>query len=185
MRQGTPAFYSEAAMVRMCKLRKIELGAAVVLTMAALLFVAWAVWAAEPGGIVVEEGWARPTIGEGRMTAAYMTIANSGAEDDVLKGARSPKAKAVELHQTTMTDDGVMQMRPVEDGLPIAAGKTLTLSPGGDHLMIMGLDEALAEGGELPLTLDFATAGAVDITVPVSASPPKGPSADEGGHAHH
>ena len=52
-----------------------------------------------------------------------MTIANKGTTDDLLKSARTPKAKSVELHQTTMTADGVMQMRQVEDGLPVEIGR--------------------------------------------------------------
>jgi len=161
----------------MCRLRKVELGVAVALTMAALLFVGWAVLAAEPG-ISVSDAWVRPTIGEGRTTAAYMTITNKGDAEEVLQAARSPKAKMVELHQTKMTNAGVMQMRPVEGGLPVAAGGTLELSRGGNHLMVMGLDEALAEGGELPLTLEFSNTGPVEITVPVRNS--AGAS-----HAHH
>ncbi|MEZ5827117.1 MAG: hypothetical protein R3D01_01445 [Hyphomicrobiales bacterium] len=64
----------------MSRLRVIEIGVAVMLTAAALLFVALTVWAAEPG-IAVTDAWARPTIGEGRTTAAYMTITNKGAEE--------------------------------------------------------------------------------------------------------
>jgi copper(I)-binding protein len=167
-------------MFRLSRLRVIEIGVAVGLTVAALLFVAWTVLAAEPGGIGVVDAWARPTIGQGRATAAYMTITNKGDQDDVLKAAHSDKAQSVELHQTTMTADGVMQMRPVEGGLPIAAGATLELTPGGTHAMIMGLDEALAEGGALKLTLDFAKAGPVDIVVPVRTG-----AANSAGHAHH
>jgi copper(I)-binding protein len=165
-------------MVRLSRLRLIEIGVAVMLTAAALLFVVWTVWAAEPGGIAVAESWARPTIGEVRITAAYMTIANNGAEDDTLQAARSAKAKSVEMHQTTMTADGVMQMRAVEGGLPIPAGGTLELAPGGTHLMVMGLDGPLTAGDELPLTLEFVKAGAVDIAVPVATAAP----AD---HSHH
>ncbi len=172
--------YREEAMVRLSR-RWIEIGVALVLTMAALLFVVWAVWAAEAGGIGVTDAWVRPTIGAGRTTAAYMTITNDGNEDDVLQSARSPKAKAVELHKTTMTADGVMQMREVKNGLPIAAGATLELAPGGTHLMVMGLDEALAGGGELPLTLEFAKSGPMEVTVPVRATTPT----DDAPHAHH
>ena len=164
-------------MVRLSRPRWIEIGVALVLTLAALLFVVWKVWAAEPGGVGVTDAWVRPTIGEGRTTAAYMTITNEGTGDDVLQSARSPKAKAVELHQTTMTADGVMQMREVKDGLPIAAGGTLKLAPGGIHLMVMGLDEALADGGALPLTLVFAKSGPKDVLVPVSATAPSGADA--------
>lgn len=164
-------------MVRMSRLRLVEIGVAVLLTMIALLFVAWAAWAVE-SGIGVTEAWARPTIGKGRTTAAYMTLTNTSGMADVLKAVKSPSAKRVELHETKMTEDGVMQMRPLEDGLPLDAGGSVTLAPGGAHVMVMGLDGALAEGGELPLTLEFAKAGAVDIVVPVR----KGGA---GGHRHH
>lgn len=180
MRIGTEAvkaFHLEELMVRMTRLRLIEIGVAVVLTMVALLFVTWA-WAAEPEGISVTEAWARPTVGEGRTTAAYMTIANAGETDDVLKGVTSPSADRVELHETKMTGEGIMQMRPLKDGLLVAASGTAVLKPGGLHVMVMGLESALDEGGELPLTLEFAKAGPMEIMVPVR----KGAGS---GHAHH
>jgi copper(I)-binding protein len=172
------AFHLEEAMVRVTRLRLIEIGVAVVLTMAALLFVAWTAWAASPETISVTEAWARPTIGKGRTTAAYMTLTNTGQTDDVLKAAKSQNAASVEVHETKMTDEGVMQMRPLEEGLPIAAGGTAVLKPGGLHVMVLGLAEAIEEGDELPLTLEFANAGPVEIMVPVR----KGAG---GGHAHH
>ena len=172
-------------MVRMCRLRKVEIGVAVALTMAALLFVAWTAWAAQPGGISVSDAWVRPTIGEGKTTAAYMTITNRGEMDDVLKAVRSSKAARVELHETKMTE-GVMRMRPLEDGLPIPAGATAELKPGGMHVMIMGLDEALADGGALPLTLEFSSAGPVEIAVPVRKGMGSGMGKGSGGgHADH
>jgi periplasmic copper chaperone A len=176
--------YSEEARARLSRLRLFEICVAVVLTLAALLFVAMTVWAAEPGKIAVSEGWARPTIGEGRATAAYFSVTNTGEMDDTLVAARTANAKSVELHQTVMTSDGVMQMRPVKGGLPIPVGATLKLSPGGAHVMIMGLDQALAAGDELAMTLEFAKAGPVEIVLPVQATAPDGTGAD-GGHAHH
>jgi hypothetical protein len=159
-------------MFGLTKIRIVEIGVALLLTLAALLFVGLTVWAAEIVRIEVAGAWARPTVGQGRMSAAYMTIANKGDTDDTLKSARTPKAKAVELHQTTMTADGVMQMRKVEDGLPVEAGASLVLEPGGAHLMLLGLEDALKAGEELVLTLEFANAGAVDVVVPVSATAP-------------
>ncbi len=180
MRQGTDtvrAFHSEEGIVRMTRLRLIEIGVAVVLTMVALLFVAWTAWAAEAHGISVTDAWARPTIGKGRTTAAYLTITNEGTTDDVLKAVKSPSAERVDLHETKMTAEGVMQMRPLDKGLPIPAGGTAELKPGGTHVMVMGLKATLAEGGDLPLTLEFAEAGSVDVMVPVR----KGAGGD---HAH-
>jgi hypothetical protein len=170
----------EDVLGRLSRQRLIEIGVALVLTVAALLFVAMTVWAAEPAGVGVTDAWARPTIGKGRATAAYMTVMNQGDEDDVLKAARSGQAKSVELHETSMTADGVMKMRAVVGGLIIPAGGMLKLAPGGKHLMVMGLDEALAAGGTLQLTLEFAKAGPVDVAVPVAAAAPAG--AD---HSHH
>jgi len=172
-------FQPRAAVIRLTRLRLIEIGVALALTVAALLFVVMTVWAAEPAGVSVAGAWARPTLGPVRTTAAYMAITNKGQEDDTLMSAQSALAKSVELHQTTMTADGVMQMREIEDGLPIAAGETVTLAPGGTHLMVMGLAEALAAGDMLPLTLAFAKAGPVELVVPVRAAGP------EGAGAHH
>jgi copper(I)-binding protein len=123
--------------------------------------------------IEVAGAWARPTVGPSRVSAAYMTIANKGAAADRLKSAHTPKAKSVELHQTTMTADGVMQMRQLEDGLPVAAGSSLALRPGGTHFMLLGLEDALEAGQDLILTLEFAKAGMVEVVVPVSATAPQ------------
>ncbi|MCJ7528677.1 MAG: copper chaperone PCu(A)C [Methyloceanibacter sp.] len=159
-------------MFGLTKLRIVEIGVALLLTLAALLFVGLTVWAAEIARIEVAGAWARPTIGQGTTSAAYMTIANKGDRGDMLKSARTPKAKAVELHQTTMTADGVMQMRKIEGAVPIEAGASLVLKPGGTHLMLLGLEDALRAGEELILTLEFVNAGAVDVVVPVSAIAP-------------
>lgn len=159
-------------MFGLTRIRIVEIGVALLLTLAAILSVGLTVWAAETGQIDVAAAWARPTVGQGRVSAAYMTIANKGDTDDLLKSARAPKAKAVELHQTTMTPDGVMQMRKVENGLPVEAGASLVLEPGGAHFMLLGLEDALQAGEDLIVTLEFAKAGVVDVMVPVSATAP-------------
>jgi copper(I)-binding protein len=164
--------HREEGMFGLARFRIVEIGVALLLTLAALLFVGLTVWAAETGQIDVAGAWARPTVGQSRVSAAYMTIANKGDTDDLLKSARTPKAKAVELHQTTMTADGVMQMRKVEDGLPVEAGASLVLGPGGTHFMLLGLEDALQAGEDLIVTLEFANAGVVDVVVPVSATAP-------------
>jgi len=160
-------------MFGLTRIRIVEIGVALLLTLAAILFVGLTVWAAEIGKIEVAGAWARPTVGPSRVSAAYMTIANKGHAADLLKSARTPKAKSVELHQTTMTADGVMQMRKVEDGLPVEAGASLVLKPGGTHFMLLGLEHALEADQNLTLTLEFANAGLVEVMVPVSATAPK------------
>jgi periplasmic copper chaperone A len=160
-------------MFGLTRIRIVEIGVALLLTLAAMLFVGLTVWAAEMAEIEVAGAWARPTVGPSRVSAAYMTIANNGPAADRLKAARTPKAKSVELHQTTMTADGVMQMRQIEDGLPVEAGSSLVLAPGGTHFMLLGLEEGLEAGQNMVLTLEFAKAGVIDVVVPVSATAPK------------
>jgi copper(I)-binding protein len=160
-------------MFGLSKLRLFEIGVALLLTLAAVIFVGLTVWAAETGRISVADAWARPTIGQSGTTAAYMTIANQGNTADVLKRVRSKKVKSIEMHQATVTADGVVQMRKVEGGLAIDAGASLVFEPGGTHLMLVGLEDALNAGEQLLLTLEFDRAGPVDVLVPVSAAGPK------------
>jgi copper(I)-binding protein len=97
-----------------------------------------------------------------------MRIQNSGAEDDVLLGGESDVANVVEIHE--MADvDGVMEMRPLAEGLTIPAGGDETLEPGGYHLMLIGLRQDLTNGKTFDLTLHFEKAG--DVTVPVTVRP--------------
>ncbi|MFZ2019869.1 MAG: copper chaperone PCu(A)C [Methyloceanibacter sp.] len=159
-------------MFGLSKLRLVEIGVALLLTLAALIFVGLTVWAAETGRISVADAWAAPAGGGSGSVAAYMTIANQGHEADVLKRVHSRKAKSVEMAQATMTADGVMQMRKVEDGLPIEAGASLVFEPGGTHLILLGLNDALDAGEQLLLTLEFDRAGPVDVLVPVSGAGP-------------
>ncbi len=159
------------------RIRIVEIGVALLLTLAAILFVGLTVWAAELTRIEVADAWARPTASQDKKSAAYMTIANKGKADDLLKSARTAKAEAVELQQATVTADGVMQMRKIEHGIPVEAGTSLALKPGGAHFMLVGLENALEAGQQLVLTLEFAKAGIVDVVVPVSASAPATASA--------
>jgi periplasmic copper chaperone A len=164
-------------MFGLTRIRIVEIGVALLLTLAALLFVGLTVWAAELTPIEVADAWARPTAGQGKMSAAYMTIANKGKADDLLKSARTAKAESVELQQATVTAGGVMQMRKIEHGIPVESGTSLVLKPGGAHFMLVGVEDALEAGQQLVLTLEFAKAGIVDVVVPVSASTPATASA--------
>jgi periplasmic copper chaperone A len=65
------------------------------------------------------------------VSAIYMELVNRGAEDDTLISVSTDAAGLVEIHQTTVEND-MMQMRPVEGGLPVAAGESVLLEPGGD-----------------------------------------------------
>jgi copper(I)-binding protein len=116
------------------------------------------------GDITIKEPWARATVGAG-AGAAFFAIDNAGATPDRLVGASSPVSKTTELH-THIRDGEVMRMRQI-DAIDVPAKATTTLQPGGLHIMFMQMAEPLAAGGSFPLTLRFAEAGEVTVTVQV------------------
>src|SRR5262245_51771913 len=97
------------------------------------------------GDLVLTDLWARATPPKAPTGAGYLTIANTGAAPDALIAVASPRAGRAELHRME-TKDGVMVMRPVAGGLEIPAGGTVTLAPGGLHIMFSDLNGAFVEG---------------------------------------
>ena len=96
----------------------------------------------------------------------YVAITNRGTEPDRLVHASTPRAARTEIHSMEIVND-VMTMRPVEGGLDIASGETLSLEPGSYHVMFIGVAEPFAEGEIVPVTLEFETAGRVDLAFEV------------------
>jgi uncharacterized protein YcnI/copper(I)-binding protein len=122
--------------------------------------------------------WTRPASAGG-MGVGYVKITNDGSEPDTLLGASSDVAERVELHETTISDDGVASMKPVSS-VEVAPGKSIELKPGGLHLMLIGLKEAIKEGGSVKAKLNFKKAGAVDVEFTAKTAAP----AADGGHEH-
>ncbi len=76
-------------------------------------------------------------------------------------------------------DNDVMRMRALPEGLPIPAGATVVLEPGGLHLMFMDLHRPLVEGDTVTITLTFERAGTIDVPLVVGAPNAEGPAAGE------
>ncbi|MEM8530581.1 MAG: copper chaperone PCu(A)C [Chloroflexota bacterium] len=102
----------------------------------------------------------------GNNGAAYMIINNSGEEVDRLVSASSDVAETIELHTVEEGDGGVMAMRQVEN-IEVPAGGETTLEPGGFHVMLIGLTQDLTAGDTFNVTLEFETAGTMDVEVEV------------------
>jgi copper(I)-binding protein len=136
------------------------------------------------GGIEVRRPWTRPAKA-GMNGVGYLTVANVGPKPIKLLSVESPAAQSVSIHQSSMAN-GVMSMRPVAGGLTIAPGAKVEFSPGGYHLMLMGLNNAQALGGKVPLTLVFDGGRKMRIDLSVEAGAPK-PGADPmaGMHMDH
>ena len=131
--------------------------------------------------VSVETARSRATAPTKRNGVAYKTQHNGTDAADRLVAGHTPVAQRVELH-THINDDGVMRMREVAAIEVPAGGKTL-LEPGGLHIMLIGLNDALAAGQTFPLTLEFETAGT--MTVDVTVGPPGATEPMSDGHHHH
>jgi periplasmic copper chaperone A len=120
--------------------------------------------------VLVEDAWVRATTGakDTTMTAAFMSLTNPGNTDIKLTSATSPVAGVVQLHEMSM-QDGKMAMQEKAGGITIPATSHTHLSPGGDHVMLMGLKQPLEPGDEVPLTLRFSDNTTHDLNVPVKS----------------
>jgi periplasmic copper chaperone A len=100
-----------------------------------------------------QEGWIRDAPPGAAVRAGYLTLSNDGDTDVALVGATSDAFGAIEMHEMHMTD-GVMRMRPVARVVVPAQG-SVTLAPGGMHLMMFRPARALAIGDGCEIVLRF------------------------------
>ena len=112
------------------------------------------------GALQVENPWARATPNGAKVGGGYLTIKNDGTS--------SPIAEKLELNELS-SENGVMKMRALPNGLQINPGQTVTLKPGGYHIMFVGLNKPLKQGDHVPVTLNFANAGTVNVEFVVQA----------------
>ena len=124
--------------------------------------------------IVVDDAWARATVGADRPGAAYMTLTNTGDTAVTLTGVESPVSMMPMVHKTTTDDEGLSTMGPAGD-ITIPAGESVALEPGGFHAMLMKLRQPLDAGNTIQVTLLFADGGEVTIPVPVLPISARGP----------
>lgn len=139
---------------------------------------------AQPGdvkvnGMALTGPWTRPASAGG-MGVGYVKITNEGSEPDMLLGASSDVAERVELHETTISADGVASMKPVKQ-VEIAPGQSIELKPGGMHIMLIGLKDAIKDG-VVKLTLNFKKAGSIPVDLAVRTSAPA--AGEEHKHIH-
>lgn len=141
---------------------------------AALAFVGSAPTLAGHADIAVSQAWSRAMPKGAKVAGGYLTIENRGTQPDRLLSASSVVASKVEIHQMAM-QDGIMTMRPLDDGLIIPPDATVTLAPGGDHVMFVGLTAPFEEGQRIPVSLNFERAGNLDVNFDVGSVGAKGP----------
>jgi len=132
------------------------------------------------GSIHISQPWSRATPKGASAGAAYMTLTNNGKTPDRVNCVSSDASAECQIHSMTM-DNGVMQMRPVEGGLEIKPGETVTLKPGSFHMMLLNLKHPLEQGNAVKATLKFDSAGTVEVEYPILAIGAAAPGVAPGG----
>lgn len=128
--------------------------------------------------ITVADGYAFQTAKTAMAGAGYFTLSNSGDEADTLVGVEADYPR-VEVHNVEVTD-GVAKMFAIES-LEIPAGGTVTLAPGGFHVMFMGLKGNPLEAGQMiPVKLLFANSDPIETMLMVRER-----GAAKAGHGSH
>jgi hypothetical protein len=133
-----------------------------------ILFLAFLSAAAKgwAGELAVIEAYAPKSLTPKATSASvYLTLSNKGAADKLLSVA-TPAASMAMIHESKIVDGiATMDMKQILD---IPAGGTVTMAPGGLHIMLTGLAAPLKEGEQIDLELVFEKSGAVKISVPIS-----------------
>ena len=132
------------------------------------------------GSIHITQPWTRATPKGASSAAGYLTVTNTGTALDHLRCAGTDVAAQCQIHTMSM-EKGLMKMRPVEGGLEIKPGETVTLKPGGDHMMFVKLKHPLQTGNTVEATLQFEKVGTVKIEMPVVALGAAAPGVITGG----
>jgi copper(I)-binding protein len=138
------------------------------MVLAALISTAGFAHESRAGSLIVDQAWARPSIGEGGNTAVYMKLVNGGAAPDRLVAVKSDVAEGASLHETR-TEGDIMKMGPVEGGIAVPPGGTVELKPLGLHVMLTTLKRPLKNGDLFPMTLVFEKGGEVAVEVKVGS----------------
>jgi copper(I)-binding protein len=112
------------------------------------------------GPIEIGHPWARPSVTG--AAAVFLALSNTGKASDRLVGGATPIAEQVILRR----EDGTAL-----DYLELLPHRPLLLRPGGKYLGLPGLTRLLALDDTFPLTLRFANAGEIEVSVTVEDGP--------------
>ncbi len=122
--------------------------------------------AAPAGPLTVVDAWARPAD-SGSTGGAYVTLTNTDSVDVSIGALFTAVAPLAQLHET-VSRDGMAHMiaRP---NLQIRRDSTLSMVPGGLHIMLLDLTRALRSGDTVPLTFTLTDGRTVPVSAPVRA----------------
>jgi copper(I)-binding protein len=111
-------------------------------------------------GVTLQDAWVKAA--PDGMTAIFGTLDNPTDADVTVESASSGAAGMVELHEVAMVD-GEAKMQPKAGGFVVPAHGTHDLKPGGDHIMLMGLKQAVRPGDTVTAVLSLSGGASVEV----------------------
>jgi copper(I)-binding protein len=148
------------------------------LLLAGLLFAGGAD-AAEATRVHAGNAWIRVLPGD-LPAGGYVTLRNDGDQAATLRGATSPRYGRIMLHKSS-SETGMSRMVMI-DALTVPAHGSVTLAPGGYHLMLMKATSPVTPGEQVELSLHFADGSTLEqafLARPANALGPDDPAATE------
>jgi copper(I)-binding protein len=133
--------------------------------------------------VVIDNAWVRAMPPTQSSTAGYLSVFNGGDSVVQIIAASSTPVADVEMHNS-MEVDGLMRMERVH-ALSLEPGEKIDFTPGGKHLMIMGLDKMPAPGDTVELCMEFDTGQVVCAQADVRRTAPGSTDDNEAKHQHH
>ena len=118
--------------------------------------------------LVIDGAWVRATPPNRDVTAGYLVIRNRSDQPRELLSVETPAAEYTELHTMRQVDD-MMEMKKIERLVVPPRGEAI-LEPGGNHIMLFGVSDPLAEGEEISFTLRFDDQSTRTVTAEVLKS---------------
>lgn len=133
--------------------------------------------------VKIDHAWVRASAPGQPVAGAFMDL--TADADMTLVAAESPAAKVTELHTMAM-DKGMMIMRPVKE-IALPKGKTVSLKPGGLHVMLIDLKGRIMEGDKIAigLTVRGADGKTQNLSVEAVARQMERPMEGHHGGRHH
>lgn len=142
---------------------------------------------ARAGGaeIQVLDAWVQAAPPGVKVLAAYLEIKNTGEKPQTLVGVSSPAFDQIGIHKTVMHGNMAHMEHLKELAIPPRA--SVTMKPGGLHLMLMDGKKPLSAGDQVPMTLVFKNGDKAAFTAKVrsgQAEDTGSQHADHSGHKH-
>lgn len=115
--------------------------------------------AEQQGDVAFIDTFVKAKPAEKHMTGIFGTLKNNTKEDiQISSFTTDTKAGKYEIHEVV---NGVMQVK--SGGITVPAGGEYLLKPGGDHLMIMDINDPIEAGSTVKVTLNFSNGKSVTV----------------------